>query len=307
MRCLIVEPVFICEYEIEARKVVEDRMNEYLSPTNGFHCVLRKLIEDNLETLLVGTPRQLRRQITLFQKFEADEVGIRRKKAYKKLLGNIFDYQAFKSLAVTRDYFSAYRLHAHLNLRVCAYCDENYIIPVSDGISGRRSKGPYDHYYPESLYPYLAISLFNLIPACGTCNSLKGHRDTVVYTLPHPYLVNFETDLHFKVSKKRLKRSLKPIKDDFAINLQVVSGCISRVAFTNMNTFLEIDHRYTNHRSTAKVLYDRCELIAAQIKPRFPGYNNKKILQSFFNVSADGYEDGPLRKLEADYLKNKRF
>lgn len=33
-----------------------------------------------------------------------------------------------------------------------------------------------DHFLPKSRYPYLSISLYNLIPVCSNCNLTKGTR-----------------------------------------------------------------------------------------------------------------------------------
>jgi len=42
---------------------------------------------------------------------------------------------------------------------------------------GEKNKDNYDlemdHYYPKADYPYLAISIFNLVPSCPTCNGIK--------------------------------------------------------------------------------------------------------------------------------------
>ena len=35
-----------------------------------------------------------------------------------------------------------------------------------------------DHFFPKSRYPYLALSLFNLIPVCHYCNMMKSFKNT---------------------------------------------------------------------------------------------------------------------------------
>ena len=35
----------------------------------------------------------------------------------------------------------------------------------------------FDHFYNKSKYPLLAISFYNLVPVCGTCNHTKGKND----------------------------------------------------------------------------------------------------------------------------------
>jgi len=63
-----------------------------------------------------------------------------------------------------------------LDLRVCPYCNHNYTITV-DNLKGKpRIRPDFDHFFSKSIYPLLALSFFNLIPICGTCNKLKGEK-----------------------------------------------------------------------------------------------------------------------------------
>ena len=66
-------------------------------------------------------------------------------------------------------------------LSVCPYCGRQWIDLAEEG--GRFSKPNIDHFLPKSKYPFLAMSFFNMIPACETCNKIenKGDLDPVVY------------------------------------------------------------------------------------------------------------------------------
>lgn len=66
---------------------------------------------------------------------------------------------------------------------ICPYCNRSYIF-TSDK-SGTRPQ--YDHYFPKSKYPYLEISMYNLIPCCSICNSLKQDVDTYTEPFIYPY------------------------------------------------------------------------------------------------------------------------
>ena len=56
----------------------------------------------------------------------------------------------------------------------------------------------FDHFYPQSRYPYLSLSFYNLIPSCKSCNStIKGFRAMDIDSHIHPYLGGFEDDLTF--------------------------------------------------------------------------------------------------------------
>lgn len=72
-------------------------------------------------------------------------------------------------------------------LRVCPYCGMEIIKPTN------RTKKQIDHFFPKSKYPFLALSYYNLIPSCDTCNESprKGAKDPLVLTkngrIMHPY------------------------------------------------------------------------------------------------------------------------
>ncbi|HDR4461384.1 TPA: hypothetical protein QCP98_002144 [Bacillus cereus] len=64
-----------------------------------------------------------------------------------------------------------------LDINVCPYCNRNFInntkLIDKNKNSFIKRTAQLDHFYPESKYPYLAISFYNLIPVCGTCNMIK--------------------------------------------------------------------------------------------------------------------------------------
>lgn len=51
---------------------------------------------------------------------------------------------------------------------VCPYCNRNYI-----NVRDNRMGGQLDHFYNKSIYPFLAVSLYNLVPSCSVCNLIK--------------------------------------------------------------------------------------------------------------------------------------
>jgi hypothetical protein len=72
-----------------------------------------------------------------------------------------------------------------LEVNVCPYCGRSFIQTVR-----KKRGGGYirtcqaDHYLPKSEYPWLALSLRNLIPVCSTCNRIEG-ADTDPFLYPY--------------------------------------------------------------------------------------------------------------------------
>ena len=76
-----------------------------------------------------------------------------------------------------------------------------------------------DHFYPKSLYPFLALSLYNFIPSCQICNSrFKGNKD--VCDSIYPYEEGFdELGVKFKTSKEVISEILGEKDSDFSVEI----------------------------------------------------------------------------------------
>ena len=62
-----------------------------------------------------------------------------------------------------------------LGLKTCPYCNRGYIYSTRRGIGKSEPKNTcqLDHFIDKGKYPYFALSLFNLIPVCSSCNHSK--------------------------------------------------------------------------------------------------------------------------------------
>lgn len=78
------------------------------------------------------------------------------------------------------------------DLTVCPYCGKAYI-EVEKEQGYRDDKPPIDHYLPKSIYPFFALSCYNMIPCCTSCNSIgnKGSNNPFSDEVPtNIYLLN---------------------------------------------------------------------------------------------------------------------
>ncbi|UOD31188.1 hypothetical protein INH39_05585 [Massilia violaceinigra] len=74
-----------------------------------------------------------------------------------------------------------------LALTVCPYCSRNYIAPLTEPTNAVY-RPDLDHFYAQSIYPYFALCLYNLIPSCSACNCrIKGDADFMLNKYFHPY------------------------------------------------------------------------------------------------------------------------
>jgi len=68
----------------------------------------------------------------------------------------------------------------NFNFTTCFYCNKDFINNFQKEKNELISTFQLDHFYDKGTYPYLALSFYNLIPSCPTCNSskVKGSKDT---------------------------------------------------------------------------------------------------------------------------------
>lgn len=79
---------------------------------------------------------------------------------------NIINYKDYKKRYET---WSAYDFVMELGVKVCPYCNMNYVVPIY-GMNGK-ARADLDHFYAKHIYPYLSVSIYNLVPSCKVCNS----------------------------------------------------------------------------------------------------------------------------------------
>ncbi|MDD2358549.1 MAG: hypothetical protein PHX13_11630 [Thiovulaceae bacterium] len=115
-----------------------------------------------------------------------------------KCIYNIFVKHGYEELAN----LNKYEFIKNIGLESCPYCNRSYIYTLN---RNTKIKPEIDHFYPKDLYPILAISYYNLIPSCPTCNGLgaKSNQDSFALNLKNPYLMNSD-DFKFNFNIKTL-------------------------------------------------------------------------------------------------------
>lgn len=122
-------------------------------------------------------------------------------------LNAIFHRLFVKEIYERPDVFDKHRLAEMKSLSVCPYCGASPVVPYRND-AGNILGYQIEHYMPKSIYPFLAISFFNLFPACSDCNDIraKGVKsplagDDRTQCLMHPNCfdaaaMHFSLDIH---------------------------------------------------------------------------------------------------------------
>ena len=175
---------------------VEKNIERYSPHRND----IGKYLKEHLDVLLLGHPQDLYKLsedliLKIFKKRNRyDEWKIikqSRKKSSKTLsklkryefIEKIFDYNSIMKLKINKNSEEeenvSYKVAKIIGVPVCVYCNRQYIFTVNkkDNTKKGITRPQFDHYLPKSIYPFFALSLYNLIPSCSICNSLKSDKD----------------------------------------------------------------------------------------------------------------------------------
>ena len=209
-------------------KICVRNQNETIEYFKGFY----KLFETC--NILIASPEELDKFVhaeellvsSCWKEGRSDEVNT--------MLSNIFSYERFREGRSIRFNgikmpnegdnnvtWNAWVFLKSLNIRFCPYCNADTIFAASIVKNNKPAmlRSAFDHYYSKSKYPYLAISLYNLIPTCDRCNSnIKGDRELSLKNNTHPYVDNFHDGIVFQ-NKIKTSTGFAGGTDSFEIKL----------------------------------------------------------------------------------------
>ncbi|EJU08479.1 hypothetical protein [Fusobacterium hwasookii] len=227
---------------------------------------------------------------------------------------NLFSYDKFPNHTGK---WNRHKLLYLMGIEVCPYCQRNYINHFEEN-NDKRTTADLDHFYPKSLYPFLALSLYNFIPSCQICNSrFKGSKDT--YNSVYPYEESFD-DLgaKFNTSKEIIYEILGEKDFEFFVNIDygnLKNEDIEKIKNSISN--LGLDKVYKkSHNHYIKELLDNIEKYPKNYLEScveiFDGYDKdenkkEKIIKYFIDIVKEPYRKRigngePLAKLTKDIL-----
>lgn len=92
------------------------------------------------------------------------------KSPIKNAIITALDYKVLRSSFYPK-YFK------EIGIKSCVYCNSQLTITAVKSKGIYSAKFDVDHYHSKDEYPFLCISLFNLYPACSSCNRAKGTKN----------------------------------------------------------------------------------------------------------------------------------
>ncbi len=164
----------------------------------------RFLTEDKVNEFLTANPDRL---LKLHEELESHVNDVEDRRFIKRL----FSYDKF----IKQNKEMSYALAHLMDVNTCTYCNRQYILTVDDvdknkTVVDHLIRPEFDHWFSQKDYPDLALSYYNLIPACHICNSnLKRDKETELDKHIHPY-IDKRTGFRF---------SYVPTSDGYAVDI----------------------------------------------------------------------------------------
>ena len=227
------------------------------------------------------------------------------KERSKQLRQNVFRYNAFSR------HKDMYTLVQSFGVEVCPYCNRQFTTTVDS--EKKRSRPQLDHFKNKSDYPYLALSINNLIPSCAVCNLLKHEKDA---EMVYPYEEAFGDDYVF--SMKLSDDQLTPVMTGAIIapehfEIKLKSGergnhALEQKIEASMQV-LALEELYQSHRHyVAALVFQRYIITDAMIDDLYSQFGERlfesrdeiRMALTLMNTQPEHWGERPLAKLTHD-------
>jgi hypothetical protein len=200
----------------------------------------------------------------------------------------------------------AYDILNILGVNVCPYCNRQYTFTVrkKEKSEEYKSRPQFDHFYPKRKYPYLAMSIYSLVPSCGLCN--QGKSDTPPENYLYPYEKSFEDKgIYFEVhnivdnllKQKQITVRLEPKKEQDKLIEQYNSSFKIELLYNEHNQYISelLQKNYVFNDDAIESIYN-------SYKELFNSQSELKQL-IFGNCEQENFNQRPLSKFTNDILK----
>jgi len=251
---------------------------------DNFHTLFKDI---SFEELLIGDFKTLQR----IKKRIGTNDAIKENESIKF----VFNYTEFRET-----YISSF-FENNLTISTCYYCNIDYINSYNTN-KKKKNKFTLDHYYDKSTYPYLALSLYNFVPSCYTCNSkLKGTEEFTSLS-PSSIEFNFEQKVKFKLY---LTDSCKDLNVKSEKNIDIKLKERYSTEYKKYIEVFKLNERYQAHKDIVFEMIKNAEFYPeSRLKElqELTGIPYQKIKKDIFKLIDDEVDlsKEPFSKLKKD-------
>ena len=162
--------------------------------------VRKKLRKLNWYKILVGNITEIRQIIS------SNKSLLFEREHYKYIFENLYKNELSGKDELKKQFFNLFE-----DLNVCPYCNRNFVNPIykenSVGADNKNQSPDIEHFFPKSIYPFLSLSISNLLPSCAFCNKIKSDVDTFKHNCLSPYEIkNGDFRFDFSLELNQVKK-----------------------------------------------------------------------------------------------------
>lgn len=262
-------------------------------------------IKENLINILKADNNEMKRFINYFKRTFPNVIGnISEKEKNWKRIYRIVRKDIFEKEYDNwgkRSKYGAYFFVDKIGLKTCPYCNRNYTFIVDEDSGKLRAE--LDHFHPKSIYPFLAMSFYNLIPSCSICNHTKKDKNNL--NLLNPYEMQYN-NFKFSFIPQRINfLILKKEKYDFS-NFEI------KLSGNNVNLeIFKLEELYKQHKDIVlELLIKKAYYPKSYIKElKNFGFNDDEVYKYLLcNYKKDeDLHKRPLSKLIKDISRELRL
>ncbi|MBE0393627.1 HNH endonuclease [Flavobacterium sp. PL002] len=138
-----------------------------------------------------------------------------------------------------------------LNIDTCVYCNRNYTLYFG----GNNARAELDHWFPKAEFPILALSFYNLIPSCHSCNHIKGASKNYNWLealdkMNHPYFdkneFTFSYDYH-SLNDFKMKINVVNIKTKETLKFNKTKQIYDAHSERELKDLIDLRYKYSNN------------------------------------------------------------
>lgn len=302
----------------------KDKLEEVFKRKRNLEFKMLKYFHENLVSIVLARPHQIREIHENFIKDLSINLNDKQHKIqffkFKKRMESYYNYffQTIINEAGTKNNLGRW-LSEKMNVKVCPYCNHNYIftLNVTESKTENKitSKPQFDHYLPKSKYPILSLSLYNLIPSCSVCNKIKHEREFTFY----PYDETSKESVKFKIQSEGDYNPSKWVTGEGKIRINLLHSFLDEKDTTEqedkttINKQLGLDIIYNEHINYAEEIVDKIFAYNnSYYDAMISSYNGlgktpEQIESIIWSAYLDNVADRPMSKITNDILSQLKI
>lgn len=197
----------------------------------------------SFEKIILAKPNDLEKLSKIFKFKCCNDFSVFH--GYYNYLNKYTEMTYFTKIDEKKRPYNAYQLIENLNIFICPYCNRNTIYNVKNS---KKRTSELDHYYPQSKYPFFALSFYNLVPSCKVCNKIKLDNDDKEYINPYDNRFDMNKKMKFSLELKdsTFYHSVKGFNIEYKYNEKISDDEKKRIQ-NNLDDF-ELKDLYQNHK-----------------------------------------------------------